>query len=225
MPAPRLIPVGRTDNPRAAVLVMHGGASRRGEPMVSPTQLSVLRMVPIAGRVNRLGRGELAVFRLLNSVRGWDTRHTPVQDARWALEQIHDRYGDLPVGLIGHSLGGRAALLVTPHPQVSCTVALAPWVYAQDDVDLGGRRALFVHGTQDRIASPQNSAAVARRAARTGEVGYIRIDGGKHAMLSHHREYDGYAAAFTLACLLDERPRHLPAPVAQVLDGAQWVDA
>ena len=222
---PRLIPVGRARHPRAAVLVLHGGASRHEQVRVSPTQLSVLRMVPIAQRVHRVARGRLAVFRLLNSARGWDTSTTPVDDARWALEQIRERHGDVPVGLIGHSLGGRAALLVSPHPAVTCTVALAPWLYPDDTADLRGQRALIVHGSLDRIASPARSATVARRLERTGQVGYICVGGGKHAMLSHHRAFDGYAAAFTRACLLDERPRSLPGPVAEVLDGATWVDA
>ncbi len=38
-------------------------------------------------------RERLAVFRLLNSRRGWDTRHTPVHDARWALDQVAERLG------------------------------------------------------------------------------------------------------------------------------------
>ena len=53
--------------------MLHGGGSRRGNMMVSPTQLSVLRMIPIATRIVHAGHGRLAVFRLLNSVRGWDS--------------------------------------------------------------------------------------------------------------------------------------------------------
>src|SRR4051794_19356475 len=106
---PRLIDVRVPDRPRGVVLVLHGGASRRANMRVSPTQLSVLRMIPIARRIARAGQGELAVFRLLNSVRGWGTSHTPVHDARWALEQIADRFAErLPVCVVGHSLGGRA---------------------------------------------------------------------------------------------------------------------
>ena len=109
---PKLIDVRVPSDPAGAVLVLHGGASRGENMMVSPTQLSVLRMIPIAKRVARAGRGELAVFRLLNSRRGWETSHTPVRDAQWALDEMHDRLGvELPTCLIGHSLGGRAAVL------------------------------------------------------------------------------------------------------------------
>ncbi|MCW2761098.1 MAG: alpha/beta hydrolase, partial [Marmoricola sp.] len=49
--AARLIPTHVPRNAEGLVLVLHGGGSRRDSTMVSPTQLSVLRMVPIAHRV------------------------------------------------------------------------------------------------------------------------------------------------------------------------------
>ena len=69
----RLLPTRVPDHPAGVVLVLHGGASRRDQTAVSPTQLSVLRMLPVAARIAHAGRGRLAVFRLLNSTRGWDT--------------------------------------------------------------------------------------------------------------------------------------------------------
>jgi pimeloyl-ACP methyl ester carboxylesterase len=226
-PEPRLIATNRPASPHAAVLVLHGGASRRDSVMVSPTQLSVLRMVPIARRLARAGRGQLAVFRLLNSTRGWDTHHTPVDDARWALQSIRDTLGDLPVGLVGHSLGGRAALLAAGEESVRSVVALAPWVYPTDRPgSLSGRRVLVVHGSADRIASPQRSLAVARTLARTGDVGYVQIDGGKHAMLRHHRQFDSFAALFTAAVLCRDPSRlRVPDPVRRILDGEPFVTA
>ena len=144
---------------------------------VSPAQLSVLRMVPIARAVARAGHGRLAVYRLLNSRRGWDATHTPVDDARWAL----GRLGALRVGVVGHSLGGRAALMLAP--EVESVVALNPWVYP-DDGRAGGR-ALIVHGSEDRVASPQRAQAVARRTGAT----FLTIEGGDHAMLSRSRDF------------------------------------
>jgi hypothetical protein len=55
--APRLIDVSVPPDPAGAVLVLHGGASRRDSIAVSPTQLSVLRMVPIAKRLAPRGGG------------------------------------------------------------------------------------------------------------------------------------------------------------------------
>jgi alpha-beta hydrolase superfamily lysophospholipase len=219
----RLIDTTAPAHPSGVVLVLHGGAARAEATVVSPTQLSVLRMVPVARRIARAGRGRLAVHRLLNSARGWDEAHTPVDDVAWALGEVRERYGsDVPVALVGHSLGGRAALLSGDQPGVLSVVALAPWVYTDDGQrDLSGRRVLVVHGDRDRIASPQRSAAVAEDLRLTTAVGYIRVAGGKHAMLGHHRVFDGAAADFVTATLLGDE---VPAPVRDVLGGQQLVE-
>ena len=153
------------------MVVLHGGASRGEQAMVSPAQLSVLRMVPVARRIARDGRSRLAVHRLLNSHRGWDARTTPVMDAAWALEQVAEQHGDVPVSLVGHSLGGRAALLAGDGRQVRSVVALNPWVLPSDHVDLRGRRVLVVHGSEDRIAPD----AVGRPRATAREEGRGRL--------------------------------------------------
>lgn len=220
----KLIATRVPDNPDGVVLVLHGGAGRGPNVAVSPTQLSVLRMIPIAAHIAATGRGRLAVFRLLNSARGWNAEHTPIHDVEWALHQLRDRFATkLPTCLVGHSLGGRAALLAADQPEVRSVVALAPWVYPSDgDIDVSGRRLLIVHGTQDRIARPANSAAVARTLARTADqVGYVRVAGGKHAMLKHGSIFDGLAAVFATATLLGQ-----PATgtIGRVLAGEQWID-
>src|SRR5687768_12567072 len=109
----RLVPSHVPRHPDALVLVMHGGASRRPEMMVSPPPRRALRMMPIPRRIARAGHARLAVYRLLNSPRGWPRDHTPVDDAVWAHEKLAEMHGPaaLPVPLVGHSLGGRAALL------------------------------------------------------------------------------------------------------------------
>jgi pimeloyl-ACP methyl ester carboxylesterase len=198
----RLVDVRTPKAARAAVVVLHGGASRNGAAEVSPTQLSVLRMIPVARRIALAGRGDLAVFRLLNSARGWSSSATPVQDADWAMDKVRERLGEVPLGLVGHSLGGRAALLAGDHAGVRSVVALNPWVYADDDVDLSGRRVLVVHGDQDRIADPARSARVAHRLARRADVSYEVVPGGKHAMLSHGAVFEKAAARFCAETLL-----------------------
>lgn len=204
----RLIRTRVPKAPAVAVLVLHGGGARRKGMRVSPNQLSVLRMIPIAERLARAGQGKIAVYRLLNSARGWDTSHTPVEDVRWALEQIRAELPpDTPVGLVGHSLGGRAALLAAGEDGVESVVALAPWVEVQDgNVDVAGREVLIAHGTADRIADPRRSAAVADRLRRTAKVAYVRVVGGKHAMLSRHDTFSSLATQFMLSTLLDNRP-------------------
>jgi pimeloyl-ACP methyl ester carboxylesterase len=200
----RLIESTVPPRPEGLVLVLHGGASRPGRAMVSPAQLSVLRMVPVARRIGHAGRGRLAVLRLLNSHRGWDTTHTPVDDVAWALAELQGRLGPLPTCLVGHSLGGRAALLAGGQDDVRGVVALNPWVYPHDDADLAGRRVLIVHGTDDRVAPPGRSRAVARTLARRTDVEYVEVAGGKHAMLRHGARFERAAADFAVKTLLGD---------------------
>ncbi|WP_201931765.1 alpha/beta hydrolase [Nocardioides donggukensis] len=217
---PRLIPTHVPEHPEGAVLLLHGGAAREGRMAVSPTQLSVLRMIPIARRIAKAGRGRLAVYRLLNSVRGWDHEFTPVRDVEWALDSVQQQHGELGTCLVGHSLGGRAALMAGGHTGVRSVVALNPWVYPTDDTDLAGRRVLFVHGTEDRIADPARAETVARRVARRTDVGFIQVPGGKHAMLRQGGVFEQAAADWALATLLGEQ---VPAPVGRVLAGEPWL--
>ena len=193
MTAPR-----RSRTPAGAVVVLHGGAARQGHREVSPTQLSVLRMVPVARAIARAGHGRLVVARLLNSARGWDEARTPVDDARAALDDLADRWPGVPLALVGHSLGGRAALLAGSHPGVRAVVALNPWVYSEDDADLTGRRVLVVHGTEDRIAPSKRARQVAQRIGRRTDVTWREVEGGKHAMLSHGRTFERAAADFVV---------------------------
>ena len=128
----------------------------------------------------------------------------------------------LPVCLVGHSLGGRAALLAAPAEPVVSVVALNAWVYPHEgQLDLAGRDVLVVHGDQDRVARPSNSASLARDLARTTRVGYVTVEGGQHAMLRRHDVFDGLAADFAVATLLGRRPE---GAVARVLDGEPWID-
>lgn len=220
MPEPRLVPVREPRRPQGAVVVLHGGGARRDRSEVSPTQLSVLRMVPVARRIARAGRtrgGGLAVYRVLNSARGWDTRHTPVDDARWALEQVRERVGELPAVLVGHSLGGRAALLAGRSDAVVGVVALNAWIAPEDHVRLDGRRVLMVHGTADRVADPRRARRLGQEvAASAASFGWLDVQDGKHAMLRRGGVFERAAADFSTATL---QGREVGAPVDGLLDG------
>lgn len=220
-PRPRLVDTHVPDRPRGVVLVLHGGAARRENTPVSPTQLSVLRMVPVAARVARTAP-DLVVQRLLNTSRGWGRRASPVDDVSWALAEAAQRFGpDLPACLVGHSLGGRAALLAGSHPAVRSVVALAPWLYPSDGaVDLSGRDVLIVHGDRDRIARPDIAAEVAGRLGERARVAHVTVVGGTHSMLRHVATFDGLAADFAAATLLDAPAGGL---VGRALAGEQWL--
>jgi dienelactone hydrolase len=173
-------------------------------------------MIPIAWRIAREGRSELAVFRLLNSRRGWETKHTPVQDVRWALKEIPRVLGrKLPVCLVGHSLGGRAALLAAGSPSVAGAAALAPWVLPSDDPQgVEGKPLLIVHGSQDRVASPARAAALAARLERRTEVSFVIVGGARHAMIRHHGQFSRWAAEFAVATLLGAERGYESSPPA-----------
>ncbi len=220
MTGPRLIPVRTPSRPEGVVLVLHGGAARSDDATVSPTQLSVLRMVPVARRVARAGGRRLAVHRLLNSHRGWDSRTTPVMDVAWALERVLEPHGDLPVALVGHSLGGRAALLAAGDPAVRSVVALNPWLRPDDRLRTEAR-VLVVHGTDDRIARPAASLDLVARARPSVDVSRVEVVGGRHAMLRRGRTFESLAADFVTATLLGSSPRS--DAVAAVLAGERSV--
>jgi pimeloyl-ACP methyl ester carboxylesterase len=192
----RLVATAVPQRPRGVVVVIHGGGSRGQRRAVSPTQLSVLRMVPFARAMAKAGDRQWAVYRLLNTYRGWDGSHTPIQDVEWAMAEIAKTHPELPVCLVGHSLGARAALFAGDHPAVAGIVALNAWVYRSDDVDLAGREVLFVHGDQDRVADAGRALAVARSASRAATVRFEVIGGGNHSMLRSAAEFRGAATRF-----------------------------
>jgi len=168
-----------------AVVVAHGGRSVSTEP-VSSAQLAVLRMVPIARAIRHALRGTgIIVCRPRFRVRGWNGEQaSPVPDLHAVLDQIGTRFGDIPVTLVGHSMGARAALRAAAHPAVTAVAGLAPWLPPGEPVEqLAGRRILLAHGTADRITRPADTWLYAERARLVTEVTVIEVRGGDHALL------------------------------------------
>jgi len=110
-------------------------------------------MIPTARRVARQGGRRLAVLRLLNSYRGWDNNHTPVDDVRWAVDELLRRFPGRSLGLVGQSLGGRAAMLGAAAPEVA-VAARNPWLHPDERPMPTRAQVLVVHGLQDRVARP-----------------------------------------------------------------------
>ena len=184
---------------RAVVLVLHGGRETSLAP-TSRRQLSAVRMLPFARAVTRRTRDRgVAVWRVRYLVRGWNgAARSPVADARWALDEVRRRHGEVPVVLLGHSMGGRTAVHVLDDPSVRGAVLLAPWLPVGEPVrGVAGRRVVVLHGDADHVTSASASRAWARRAAEAGgDVTWEPVAGGDHALLRdaggwHRRAVDG----------------------------------
>jgi pimeloyl-ACP methyl ester carboxylesterase len=175
--------------------------------------LAVLRMVPFATALRRAGgAGGLAVARLRYELRGWNgERRSPVRDAERALEQLSVRFPGVPIALVGHSMGARAAVYAAGYEGVRAVVGLAPWLEGSDPVaQLAGRRVLLVHGTRDRMTSATATVRFAERASRTADaVTFVSVEGGRHGMLARAAVWHSLVAGFVTGVLLGE-PRGLP---------------
>ena len=188
---------------RSLVLVLHGGQVRSPTRVQRRTQLSYLRMVPFARFLHRRDGGRGMSVRILRyRYRGWDEPELhPVQDARWALTQLQDQHRDVPVALLGHSMGGRAALRVADHAAVTAVCALAPWTLDEEPVhQLAGRSVLIAHGDREHTTDPRLSYQFAVRAKQvTSRVCRFDVLGDGHAMLRRARDWSELAARFVAA--------------------------
>jgi predicted esterase len=199
------------------VLLLHGGQVTSDKP-VRPWSLPLARMrLFIAPLQARGGSSGVAVAVLRYRRRGWNgPAADPLADTEWALDQLIERYGPVSVALIGHSMGGRAALRAGGHPAVAGVVALAPWVPEGEPVEqLEGRSVLIAHGALDRQIAPAQSLEYAARARAAGaRVCRLRVDGSGHTLLSRLADWNLLAADFALSVLGAGPP---PVPVSCAL--------
>ncbi len=162
-------------------------------------------MRPFAAAVTRAVRGRsVLVAEVRYRHRGWNgTRADAARDAATALGDLRERIGPVPVVLLGHSMGGRAALRAAGDPAVRGVVALAPWCPPDEPVEhLGGRRLYLLHDETDRVTSARESWDFVRRARAAGAdaVGIPMRTGG-HAMLRGADLWHRRAAELTAALL------------------------
>jgi dienelactone hydrolase len=187
---------------KGIVVVAHGGQEVSTKPTTA-VQPAVLRMIPIARAIgNALSDVEIRVLRPRFTVRGWnEDAASPVGDLVAVLDGIRARYGStVPVTLVGHSMGARAALRAAGHPSVRAVAALAPWVPPGEPVaQLSGRRVLFAHGDRDKITRPRDTWAFAERAREVTQVAAIEVSADGHAMLRRAGLWHALAAEFARA--------------------------
>lgn len=187
----------------AVVLVAHGGTSVSTKP-TSATQLAVLRMIPVAQAIRQAVRGrDVDTWRPRFTVRGWNDAHaSPVADLERLLDELAETVGPVPVVLVGHSMGARAALRAAGHPLVTAVAGLAPWLPPGEPVtQLAGRRILLAHAPDDTVTRPADTWAYAQRARALTPVTAIEIRGSEHAMVRRASLWHQLAAEFTRAVL------------------------
>lgn len=189
---------------RAVALVLHGGKAN-GTGVPKNMSLSMLRMRPFKKEIAAGGRTQgVAAWLLHYRVPGWNgAAADPARDARWALKEVRRRHGDVPVVLVGHSMGGRAALRVADDPSVVGVCGLAPWLPAGEPIPrLGDRTVLLAHGDHDRWVSPQASYDYALRAkASTPRVARFVVRGVGHVMLRRAADWQAFVRNAALGML------------------------
>ncbi len=195
---PRLEPVGREqDTPTAVVLVLHGGRAHSRESG-ERKRLTYRRMLPFARSIAAAGP---AVYVLRYRFRGWNApARDALRDAQWALADLDERFPGVPVVLVGHSMGGRAALGAAGGANVVAVCALAPWLDGSDPVvQLDGRTVLIAHGDRERWTDPAESFAYAVRAKERG-VRVCRFDlpDAGHFMIRRARDWHALTRRFVL---------------------------
>ncbi|MFF3494687.1 alpha/beta hydrolase [Streptomyces sp. NPDC002795] len=171
---------------RSAVLFLHGGRADGRSPS-RPWHLAALRMRPFVRAVSSaLADDPVLLAQVRYRVRGWNGPDADaLHDTEQALQELTRLVGDVPVVLVGHSMGGRAALRAARAPQVKAVVALAPWCPEDEPVaHLRGKDVMVLHGDHDRVTDPQASVAFVRRARAAGARADVSlVPGGDHAML------------------------------------------
>lgn len=201
MTAPVLEPHPATGTPRAVALFCHGGTVASVEPP-KERALSLVRMRAIEQFVSAAGGAQgLATYLLRYRVAGWNGPAADAYaDVSWALERIRDEHGDLPVVLVGHSMGGRAVLRAGGHDGVAAVCALAPWTPPREPVEhLRGRSVVILHGRSDRWVPARLSEEFAVRAQQAGaRVARFTVAGG-HSMLRGAHRWHGFVRDVVLA--------------------------
>jgi pimeloyl-ACP methyl ester carboxylesterase len=189
------------------VLLLHGGKPRSQQP-VDGRSASWRRMLALQRAIApRLADDGIASALLRYRHRGWNDGPGPVTDARWALDDVRRELGELPVVLLGHSMGARTAVRVADDDAVVGVVALAPWLSPDDPVGtLVGRDLVAAHGRRDRITSFRATAAYVERAGGVARSAAFHDMGPVgHYLLRRVGAWNDLAASSALA-MMNGRP-------------------
>ena len=181
---------------RGIAVFCHGGTATSVEPPREQA-LSLVRMRAFEQFVRRSARDRGLTTQLLRyRFAGWNgTAADAFTDVRWTIEQIRDEHGPtVPIVLVGHSMGGRAALRAGGDPQVAAVCALAPWTPPDEPVDhLRDQTVAILHGRADRWVPASLSAHFALRAREAGARVARFTTAGGHSMLRGSMRWHQFA--------------------------------
>ncbi|MEO5664111.1 MAG: alpha/beta fold hydrolase [Nocardioides sp.] len=203
MTDPHLTKLDVDGPPRAIILVLHGGKPRSHQP-VDGRSASWRRAMwlqrDIASRAHAAGVG---VWSLRYRERGWNGGADRIADARSALDAVRTAHGDVPVVLLGHSMGARVAVHAADDVSVVGVVGLAPWWSAEDPAStLAGRDLRAAHGRRDRITSFKETSRYVERARHVADSAELRDMGALgHYMLTGSATWHGVAVDSSLELL------------------------
>ncbi len=195
---------------RAMILVLHGGKPRSRQAIDGRSASWQRALWLQRAMARRAHDADVGVWLLRYRERGWNGGTDRRDDARWALDEVRAAHGDVPVVLLGHSMGARVAVHVADDPSVRGVVGLAPWWSADDPVaTLRGRTLRAAHGRRDRITSFRETTRYVERArpvARSAELHDMGALG--HYMLTGASRWHDVAVDLSLEVL----GAHVPQP-------------
>ncbi|MCW2736773.1 alpha/beta fold hydrolase [Nocardioides sp.] len=186
MTDPLLTKYDTPGSPRAMILVLHGGKPRSRQA-IDGRSASWRRALWLQRDIaQRVLEAEVGTWLLRYRERGWNGGTDRADDARWALDELRAAHGDVPVVLLGHSMGARVAVHVADDPSVRGVVGLAPWWSSEDPVaTLAGRTLRAAHGRRDRITSFRETTRYVERARSVADSAELRDMGALgHYMLT-----------------------------------------
>ncbi|MFE3650721.1 alpha/beta hydrolase [Streptomyces sp. NPDC059152] len=214
---PELVDCGG-DAKAGAVLVLPGGFIRSRGRYWRFVETELRALFPL---LSREGDGP-AVYLLRYRCRGWNGgREDTAVDARWALGQIEERHGEVPVAVVGNSLGGRAGFRIAGHPHITTVVGVAPWLPEEEETEhLAGRKVLIIHGERDHSsAGARRSLAYAERARLVvPDLARLEVPGEGHYLLRRSADVWTTTADFVHDAL---GVTAAPLPLAQALERAR----
>ncbi len=184
----------RGDEPYLA-LFLPGGEVRSDAPNHS-WQPHILFVDLLARGCAKRIDGRIAVGTLQWAVQGWNgPRPDPVADLAEVLAQVRQAQPGTRVALIGHSMGGRAALWGAAQNPVEQLVLLAPWVERDDPLPgPSTRRIAVAHGLWDRVTPPAASQRLVERLLSEAQPAtYVALPRVTHYLIDAWRTWRDFA--------------------------------